>query len=84
LPISLADFGPWTTARFQNEEARDRFLCGVATLEGSEVEVKSMPDEGRGALVRWRPGQFLSLNDVAYAHGGRIIVAERRRRMRLA
>ena len=33
-----------------------------------------MPDENRGALVRWRPGQFLGLNDIAYAHGGRISV----------
>jgi hypothetical protein len=28
----------------------------------------------RGALVRWRPGMFLRLNDIAYAHGGRIII----------
>jgi hypothetical protein len=33
-----------------------------------------MLDEVRGALVRWRPGQFLRLNDIAYAHGGRIVV----------
>ncbi len=37
-----------------------------------------MDDEGRGALVRWRPGKFLGLNDVAYAHGGKIAVMERR------
>jgi len=83
LPVPLAEFGPWTAARFQSQGARDRFLFGVETLERSEVEVKSMPDEGRGALVRWRAGQFLVLNDVAYAHGGRIIIPVTRRRMRL-
>jgi hypothetical protein len=83
LPVPLADFGSWTAARFQSQEARDRFLCGVAALQRSAVDVKSMPDEGRGALVRWRPGQFLGLNDVAYAHGGRIILTATRRRVRL-
>ncbi len=39
-----------------------------------------MIDEVRGALVRWRPGQFLGLNDIAYAHGGRIVVTAGRRR----
>jgi hypothetical protein len=34
-----------------------------------------MLDEVRGALVRWRPGHFLGLNDIAYAHGGRIVVS---------
>jgi len=33
-----------------------------------------MLDKVRGALVRWRPGQFLRLNDTAYAHGGKIVV----------
>jgi len=33
-----------------------------------------MPDDDLGAEVRWRRGQFLRLNDVAYAHGGRIVV----------
>ena len=33
-----------------------------------------MPDDGLGANVRWRPGRFSRLNDVAYKHGGRIIV----------
>jgi hypothetical protein len=33
-----------------------------------------MPDDGLGAQVRWRPGRFLSLNDIAYVHGGRIVV----------
>lgn len=34
-----------------------------------------MEEESTGALIRWRPGQFLGLNDIAYAHGGRILVA---------
>ena len=83
LLASSEDFGPWTAARFQSQEARDRFLCGVSTLTSGEVEVKTMPNEDRGALVRWRPGKFLGLNDLAYAHGGRIIVTLARRRARL-
>jgi len=84
LFVPVAEFGPWTAARFQSQEARDRFLCSVAALQTTDVDVNPMPDEGRAALVRWRPGQFLSLNDVAYAHGGRIIVTLARRRARLA
>jgi hypothetical protein len=73
-PIALAEFLPWTAAHFQTEETRDRFLLLVAaTLPARDVEVEPMVDEVRGALVRWRPGNFLSLNDVAYAHGGRIV-----------
>jgi hypothetical protein len=83
LHVPLAEFGPWTATRFQSQEARDRFLCGVTALETSEIEVKSIPDEDRGAFVRWHPGQFLGLNDVAYAHGGRIILPVTRRRVRL-
>lgn len=78
----VPDFVPWTTARFQTEEARDRFLGVVATRSTNEVEGEPMPDEGRGARVRWRPGQFLGLNDVAYTHGGRITVAASGRRRR--
>jgi hypothetical protein len=33
-----------------------------------------MPDDILGAQVRWRPGHFLGLNDMAYAQGGRIVV----------
>jgi hypothetical protein len=84
LPAPLVEFGPWTAARFQNQEARDQFVGGFETLDGYEVEVKSMPNEGRGALVRWRPGHFLGLNDIAYAHGGRIILTVVGRHMRLA
>jgi hypothetical protein len=68
-------FLPWAAARFQTEEARDRFLRAVATRPTNEVEGEPMPDEDRAARVRWRPGHFLGLNDVAYAHGGRIMVA---------
>ena len=45
----------------------------------SDVEAKAMPGVASGAWVRWRPGRFLSLNDVAYAHGGRIAVTRRYR-----
>jgi hypothetical protein len=37
-----------------------------------------MPDESKGAMVRWRPGYFLDLNDIAYAHGGRIVIPSTR------
>ena len=73
-PIPLTAFAPWTAAHFQTQAIRDRFLRDAATLPGGDVEVEPMLDEARGALVRWRPGQFLRLNDIAYAHGGRIIV----------
>ena len=68
------EFVSWSAARFQTEEARNQFLCAVETQESSEVDVAPMPDESRAALVRWRPGHFLDLNDIAYSHGGRIIV----------
>jgi len=74
-PIPLTAFVPWTTAHFQTQEIRDRFLHVAATLPARDVEVEPMPTEIRGAFVRWRPGQFLRLNDIAYAHGGRIAVS---------
>ncbi len=74
LPKPQAAFVPWTAAHFQTQEIRDHFLRVAATLPASDVEVEPMLDEIRGALVRWRPGQFLRLNDIAYAHGGRIVV----------
>ncbi len=75
-PIS-AEFAPWTAAHFQTQEIRDRFLLLVAaTLPARDVEVEPMVDEVRGALLRWRPGNFLDLNDVVYAHGGRIVLTE--------
>jgi hypothetical protein len=73
-PLQLTSFVPWTSAHFPSQEIRDRFLIAAAALAAQDVEVEPMPDEVRGALVRWRPGQFLRLNDIAYAHGGRINV----------
>ena len=76
-PNPPAEFVPWTEAHFQTQIIRDRFLHRVAaTLPSADVEVEPMVDEVRGALVRWRPGKFLGLNDVAYAHGGRITVMQ--------
>jgi hypothetical protein len=80
-PIPLAEFAPWTAAYFQTQEIRDRFLHVAATLPARDVEAEPMLDEIRGALVRWRPGQFLGLNDIAYAHGGRIVVTAGRGRL---
>ena len=80
MQTPLADFAQWCTARFQSEEARDQFLGVVAIQHSSDVEVVPMPEQSRAALVRWRPGQFLGLNDVAYANGGRIILGANRRR----
>ena len=76
-PIPLTKFVPWTAAYFQTQQIRDRFLYVAATLPASDVEIEPMLDEVRGALVRWRPGKFLGLNDVAYAYGGRIAVMQR-------
>ena len=75
-PNPLGEFVPWTAAHFQTQESRDRFLFVAATLPARDVEVEPMIDEVRGALVRWRPGKFLGLNDVAYAYGGRIAVMQ--------
>ncbi len=74
----LPEFVPWTTACFQTQEARDRFLRVAATLPVGDVEVQPMHGDSRVASVRWRPGKFLRLNDVAHAHGGRIAVMQRR------
>ena len=77
-PIPPADFLPWTAAHFPTQEIRDRFLLLVAaTLPAGDVEVEPMVDDVRGALVRWRPGKFLGLNDAAYASGGTIAVMQR-------
>jgi len=72
--IEFAEFVPWTTAHFLTREARDRFLRAAATLPERDVEVRPLYNECCGASVRWRPGKFLGLNDVAYAHGGKITV----------
>ena len=74
------DWGPWTAARFQTEGARDDFLYSVAHTEDSGWGAEAMTVDGRGAQVRWRRGRFLRLNDVAYAHGGRIVVGVLQRR----
>lgn len=70
----LIDWGPWSVARFQTEVARDRFVCSVANAQDSGWRAEVMPDDRLGANTCWQPGRFLSLNDVAYAHGGRIVV----------
>jgi hypothetical protein len=72
-PLPPEEFVPWTGARFQTQEARDQFLSVVASRQTTKMEVKPSSDDSRGAWVRWRPGQFLGLNDIAYAHGGRIV-----------
>ena len=79
-PVPLTAFVPWTSAHFQTQEVRDRFLHAAATLPARDVEAEPMLDEVRGALVRWRQGHFLGLNDIAYAHGGRIVVTAGRSR----
>ena len=71
-PIPQVDFRPWTAAHFPTQEIRDGFLLVATALPAGDVEVEPMRHEGRGAMVRWRPGKFLGLNDLAFAHGGRI------------
>jgi hypothetical protein len=78
--IPPAEFVPWTAARFHTQETRDRFLTDAAALPRTGIEVEPMPNECCAALVRWRPGQFLGLNDIAYAHGGRIVLTFVQRR----
>jgi hypothetical protein len=76
--VQLADFVPWTSACFATREARDEFVRAASSLPPSDVEVEPMQNECRCASVRWRPGSFLGLNDVAHAFGGRIATAGRR------
>jgi hypothetical protein len=73
--VSQIEFVAWVTAYFHTPQIRDRFLHAVAALSTHDVEVQPMPDDNRGALVRWRPGHLLSLNDLVHAHGGRINVS---------
>jgi len=75
------DWCPWTSARFPTEGARDQFVCAVATTQNDGWIAEVMPGDGLGAQVRWRPGQFLRLNDVAYTHGGRIVGSAVHRRI---
>ena len=74
-------WGPWAAARFQTQGARDDFLVSVAHTEDSGWGAEAMTADGRGAHVRWCRGRFLRLNDVAYAHGGRIVVGVAQRRI---
>ncbi len=67
------DFGPWACARFQNRDARDDFLVSVAHAQDSGWGAEALTGDALGARVRWRRGRFLRLNDLAYAHGGRIV-----------
>jgi hypothetical protein len=69
-----SDWGPWTAAHFQTEGARNDFLCSVANTAESGWAAEAMTADDRSAQVRWRRGGFLRLNDVAHAHGGRIVV----------
>jgi hypothetical protein len=80
MHIPPPEFVAWADACFQNEEERNRFLTDVAGRPPHEVEAQPTPNECRSARVRWLPGQFLALNDMAYAHGGRIVFIEPRRR----
>lgn len=82
-PAPPAEFTEWTGAHFQTEEFRDRFLHRAASeLDTGEIEVEPMADERLVAKVRWRPGSFLGLNDLAHANGGRIAVSVGRGHLR--
>jgi len=76
----IPDWVPWTTACFPSREARDLFLLSVESDTETGWNAEPSPDDDRGAAVRWRSGRFLRLNDMAYAHGGRIIVTPAHRR----
>ena len=76
------DWRPWAAARFQTEDARDGFVLSVTRRQDEGWGAEVMPDDGLGAKVRWRPGRFLGLNDVAYAHGCRIVITATQRSMR--
>ncbi len=67
-------WGSWAAARFQTEVARDGFVCSVAETPDGGWDAEVTPDDDLGARVRWRHGRFLRLNDLAYSHGGRIVV----------
>jgi len=65
-------WGPWNSAHFQSQGARDGFLRTVADTEDSGWLAEATPNEAKSAQVRWVSGRFLRLNDLAYSHGGRI------------
>ena len=75
------NWGPWIAAHFPTQEARDRFVFSVAPSEENGRGAEPMPDDDRGAWVRWRPQQFLAINDIAHSHGGRMVVNVVRRRV---
>ena len=68
------DWGPWAQARFHTPDARDQFLDSVAHTDDSGWGAEAIVEDECGARVRWRRGYFLRLNDLAYAHGGRIVI----------
>ena len=68
------EFRPWAPVRFRTEGARDEFLHAVACTCNVAWGAEAATGDGLGARVRWRRGSFLRLNDLAYAHGGRILV----------
>ena len=49
-------------------------LSPVAHAQDSGWGAEALTGDVRGARVRWRRGGFLRLNDLAYAHGGRIVL----------
>jgi hypothetical protein len=67
------EWGPWSAAHFSNRNARDGFLSAVANNVADEWEAKSELDDDLAVWVRWRPGRFLRLNDLAVSHRGRIV-----------
>jgi hypothetical protein len=79
VPVEQDNWGPWSAARFQTEAARDGFLHQVAETQDAGWAAQAMPNERLAAQVRWRPQRFLGLNDIAYAHGGRIVLTILRR-----
>ena len=70
--VRASQWGPWTPANFQSEGARDQFLDTVAKTDDCGWNAEAMPHDAKSAQVRWLPGKFLRLNDLAYSHGGRI------------
>jgi hypothetical protein len=52
----------------------------VAGNVADEWEAKPEPENDLGAWVRWRPGRFLRLNDLAFSHRGRIVFTVEPRR----
>ena len=71
--VPSIDWGGWSAAHFSNREARDKFLSAVANNVDDEWEAKPELDDDLSACVRWRPGRFLRLNDLAFSYRGRIV-----------